>query len=150
MKIKDKKVKEIIMKMPQIPPAIQEAALKEYLYHASFLQAVAFMQWRLMFPQNVGTKRDSREALKGMIMNHIKHTYKGLAAQSTHLPDVKYTNTEKQYKKFELAIFPGSNFNVRTFDQVGMINPFPIESKDFEFTIPSAPLDLVYAKSRYV
>ena len=139
------------MKMPKIPPAVQAAALREYLHHACFLQAVAFMQWRLMFRQNnLGARKDMSEELEGMIMNHIKHTYKGLALESDHLPDVQYTNTEKQYKKFELAIFAGGNFNVRTFDQVGMINPFPTESKDFEFTIPSAPLDLVYAKSRYV
>jgi hypothetical protein len=36
-KVKDKKVKELILKMPKIPPAIQEAALRAFLHHASFL-----------------------------------------------------------------------------------------------------------------
>lgn len=88
-------MKEIIMKIAKISPAIQEAALKEYLHHASFLQAVAFMQWRLMFPKNIGTTKDLREELKDMIMNHIKHTYKGLALESTNLPDAKHISTEK-------------------------------------------------------
>ena len=102
-----------------------------------------------MFAKSLGTMKVTRDDLEGMVMNHVRHTYKSLAFESTQLPEAKYSFTEKQYKKFELALFPGGNFNVRTFDQVGMINPFPTEPKDVNFKIPAAPLDLVYAKSRY-
>jgi hypothetical protein len=44
---------------------------------------VAFMQWRLMFAKSLGTMKVTREELEGMVMNHVKHTYKSLAFEST-------------------------------------------------------------------
>jgi hypothetical protein len=47
---KDAKAKKFVSQIQEVPEIIKAAALKEYVKRCQRLHTVAFMEWRLMFP----------------------------------------------------------------------------------------------------
>lgn len=58
--------------------------------------------------------------------------------------------TDEYSEKFEGIITRAAMFNIFSFDQIGMIDPYPEEQLDTNFAIPITDEDLVYRGSRYV
>lgn len=57
--------------------------------------------------------------------------------------------SDKFYKNYENVLdCPDEPFNINSFQQIGMADPFPTENK-VNFEIPRAHTDMVYGQSRY-
>ena len=58
--------------------------------------------------------------------------------------------TQEYYDDFEGEIKKAGMYNIYSFDQIGMIDPYPDEQMDTNFAVPLTDEDLVYRGSRYV
>ena len=66
------------------------------------------------------------------------------------LPDKKYKCTEKFLLKFENSFERAKSYNIWSFEQIGLYDPYPLEHMETKFYIPKTDEDLVYRSDRYV
>ena len=126
--VKDKKVREMIMKLPMIKPNIKIAALSEYLKKCISLQRIAFGQWREMYPS---ARRDGSYELEEMIMRDINWTYCNSFDTHEDEEDKPFQMTDDQFSNFKNEIYEGNGlYNIVSFKQIGMLDPFPLESSE--------------------
>ena len=110
---------------------------------------MAFLQWRVKYPTPL---RCDEETLKDMINQRREIMYDKLTSdiKPHNLPDDKYKCDEKFNSKFEGAIKRAKCFNIWSFEQIGMFDPYPEEQMETTFAIPQSDKDLVYRIDRYV
>ena len=72
---------------------------------------------------------------------------KGVIAKN--MPDESLRCGKKFYEDFASVISEPESFQILSFHQIGMLDPFPDEIQT-DFVIPIDEGDLVYAENRYI
>ena len=72
--------------------------------------------------------------------------------QEFRYPDAKYgiKDSEEYNIKYESAIERAKSFNIWSFEEIGMFDPFPEEPMETNFSVPQSEEDLVYRIDRYI
>ena len=83
-KINDAKGKKFMVAIGKIPEEIKFAALKEYVKRCQRLHTVAFMEWRLMFPEKL--EESSIEKLQNLIASKDKFITRLTENETHNLP----------------------------------------------------------------
>ena len=120
------------------------------------LHAIAFLQWRLKFPNEV---RHDREELTEVIQGRINHLMAELVSEEeiselTKENSVIAKNFLVKYKMIDEK----KVFNINSFSTVGWSDPYPNDDKyitgsvddDDDITLPVKVDDWVYPESRYI
>ena len=66
------------------------------------------------------------------------------------LPDSDLSTSKEFYASFKSSIFNARSFNIWSFEQIGLFDPFPEEPMETNFLVPETEEDLVYRPNRYV
>ena len=139
---------EMLVKIQSLNPVIKRRALEEYLRCSQRVHTIAFLQWRLKYPKlkcNVGM-------LISLIEERMNFMYGNLnnGEELPNMPDGKYKCVDQFYEFFGTAIERAKSFNIWSFEQIGLNDPYPDELMETTFFIPKTEEDLVYRGDRYV
>ena len=117
--------------------------LAEFLNRSQFLHSIAFMQWRIKYEGRIPRDVDQ---LKENIQIMIKYLYDPLQKEMNdesikELRAVKngfgICRKNKNYHHiYQDALVSAAAHNVWSFEQLGLVDPYPKEKMEFEFTIP--------------
>jgi hypothetical protein len=91
--------------------------------------------------------------LKDLIDERVNFMYGDIREfQTTNKPDdlLNKHMTEEYYDAFEGILTRAGMFNIYSFEQIGLMDPYPDENVDTHFALPKTDEDLVYRGSRYV
>jgi hypothetical protein len=91
--------------------------------------------------------------LKDLIDERVYYMYGDIdQARIKYIPDKSMNNylDDSYMDAFEGIICRAAMFNIYSFDQIGLIDPYPDEQLDTNFAIPATDEDLVYRGTRYV
>ena len=108
----------MIKKIVTVKAEIRKAVLLEYLKCCSKVHKIAFLQWRLLFPNSVKHNKEMLEELitgrLRMLKNdydyHLENTIGG-----AKLPNKEWALNHKFYKKYGEVITDARDHNVLSF-----------------------------------
>ena len=165
VELKDANCKKLCKELILVPPHIQRVVLREYVDRCQELHAIAFFQWRYLYPNKVRyRKKQIEELIKSMMdrinmfLKYMKHTEMTSISEETKEASVIAKNflTEKRYDIIDKR---KANFLINRFWTVGFADPYPDDDKFIIGSVddvpddmqpPSKPEDHVYPDSRYV
>lgn len=125
-RLKDKKTSDLCLKIILIPKQIQKAILKNYVTACRNVYAMAFFQWRMMYPNNV---RHSEEELNEILVERI-------ANFSCNMIKISSLNDEDKDQPYSvpkdfLARYKMDDeiqpFDINCFESICWADPFPNE-----------------------
>ena len=139
----------MIIKIQSLNPKVKRAALEEYLRCAQRVHTIAFLQWRLKFPTPI---RWHRKMIIDLIDERISFMYGVLKSgkKPEYMPNSTYGFSENDYDEFAKSIKNAKSYNIWSFEQIGLFDPYPDEIMETSFSIPITDGDLVYRIDRYV
>jgi hypothetical protein len=126
-KDKDKSVLQLIKKIEQVPPTIQEAVLRYYLRKCRNLYSLAYYQWRFTY-----------QPLGSFGQGHIADLIRKTAAQFER--DITYRKcctsetvkasgiAKDMVKRYKLLGAQPSVYLVKSLDEIGMQDPYVEEA----------------------
>ena len=151
-KVRSATASELIVKIGMVKPEIRRAALEEFLRHSQRVHTIAFLQWRKKYPR----KETDHKQLSDLIEERIKYMYGNLKCEckasksENKLPASDLSSSEEFYDDFKNSIKNAKCFNIWSFGQIGMYDPFPEEHMETHFHVPETQEDLVYRGNRYI
>ena len=148
IKKKDNKTIELMKHIMKIKLEVRTHLLHEFVRRCRQLHAIAFMQWRAKFPNELTFHKYE---LENLIDERINHVYgaklKGKVSVVTAYGAEK---TFRFYNDYTYLATKGKPFNIQNFESLGWPFPFQEESPLPVFKIPKKADKLVYDPSRYV
>lgn len=164
IKRKDQAILNFVKCFNAVDPKLKRTLLKEYVVKCMQMHAVAFFQWRLMYPTSYMSTRET----EGLILSWIKVFTRGINLENkpmmetqraaflpTYFAD-KYRTVEKDNKKKSVYRFLDKKKvpnKISHFAQIGWADPFNDVEEDKKLIkslkLPNKIEDLVYDQSRY-
>lgn len=143
---KSRQAERLIIQIGRVPADVRRRALEEFLRCSQRVHTIAFLQWRHMFP----TSRTMTDQLKELIEERMVFMYGYLKDYyPTNLPSDDYGTDAAFYKAFRPAIREAQSYNIWSFEQIGLFDPFPQELMDSKYEVPRTADNLVYAAHKY-
>lgn len=148
--VMSKKVGNIVYEVGKIEPNVIRAALEEYLRCSQRVHTIAFLQWRIMYPSHI---QFHEEMLVELIEERMKFMYGNMymgIRDKKKMPGKQYGLDQQFYDNFAEAISKAQPYNIWSFEQIGLFDPYPLEPMETKFHIPETDEDLVYQQERFV
>ena len=138
----------MITKIRLIPQSVRRAALKHYNTKCRELHAIAFLQWRMRFPSTLMYDAEQLEELILARVNQVYSLEEGHAKEATKDGSDGLELPKNFLMLYDLCDLEPKMFNINSFQQIGMADPFPKEDVGFHAHIPEAYSDHVYPEQR--
>ena len=118
----------MIKKIVTIKHEIKLTVLNEYLRCCQRIHTIAFLQWRLKYPNPL---MFNEEMLTELIDERLKFMYDdyNMKLDMAQLPGKEWALNNKFYKKYGDVVTNAREHNVVSFKQIGLIDPYPDEEK---------------------
>ena len=140
-----KRLKMLILEIVKVPAEIKHEVLRFIVKKCMELHSIAFLQWRYLFPGNSPYYSD--DVLDELIQARIEFFYINYSDCRCKLH--KKSNLPKGFQNhYGDLLSPSEEFQISSFDQIGILNPFEIQTEENPFK-PKKPDDLVYHKDRF-
>ena len=141
-----------------VKPKVRMAAISEFLRCSQRVHTIAFMQWRNKF-DNPKLKKIEKQLIAA-IAQRMTFIYGRLIKKAEsdnthnsdgHNPDINEWTVSEKYieKKYKNVITRAKSYNIWSFEQIGLFDPFPSEPIETTFSLPKTEEDLVYRGDRY-
>ena len=146
VKVRSNRMSKIIQGIGAIDRTIIREVLEEYLRSCQKVHTIAFFQWRIQYPSHL---EYNEEILEELVQERIEYTYQRLIEHGKATPEYALGQPtwhfeKEQLEKFE-SVFPlAQNYQISSFEQIGMFDPFPKEESEMPFTVPTTKDEQVY------
>ena len=154
----DYQANELIKQFMMIPKQIVRAAFTQYINQCRAINAIAFLQWRKMYPKK--SSYHSIEKLTELVQSRMTHLHSKLLDTSPKYETNRDSTIDQRFlikyklfdKKEDLA-----HHTINSFTQIALPDPFPDDNGWIQGSlddvgiqkVPTTPEKLIYAQCRY-
>lgn len=148
---RDKKGNQLLCSICCVPREVKYEILKQYVKKCKELHAVAFLQWRLLYPSKI---RHAPKEIEDIISKGLRHfqeesTDSFFITEKTKSESVIAKDFLKVYGLLECHY---KSYQINSFKSIGWADPYPNDDKFItgslddgdNLTLPENPRDLVY------
>jgi len=161
----DKNVNELCAQILLIPPEVQYEVLKQWVKGCRDLHAIAFFQWRIMYPKWIREKwhpcyRHDYEKLTEIVEERIEYVRTELETEEKiSLETLEDSKIDQNFLvKYNMAEQGVQSYLINGFQTIGWSDPYPDDDifikgsldDGHNLVLPSKADHLVYPSGRYV